>query len=512
MRAVPWVVVTALAAFPVAAGVARAQEPSEAEAIAAALKAPVTATFTGTRAALVVDEIAKQASLNLVMRGVDVNAPVSLEVRAQPADAVLRQLEQQLKLGRQTWCGAVVLLPQGKNLPQEAPAAANALLDARTTQTIEGQPFLLAIERLRTGRGMTIELTTRARARVASVADTITLRAFRMQVRHLLTHLGAKCDLTWALGADGKTITFDNASARDIDAGELVVTRQLAEAGPQVDVAKAVNELKQPGTRESARRQLVAAGKRAGPELVKLIKDADPNLARQGLQLLGQVGATDQGDAVLAVFRDGGRPTEVRAEAGNTLGALKATAAVPALIDGLNDESFRVAAAARNALVSVGAAAIPPLLARWKPASATPQGMDGLVYGGLLVLGNIPDKAATDTLLGALKTKQGPRAVPLRHHAAIGLGFTGDPKVVEPLIQALDEERDFLVASYISRSLGWITKTQDVQPQASSWRTWWQNNKKRFGEASSPDAGEIQLKLGPDGLPILDDKPADKPR
>ena len=121
-------------------------------------------------------------------------------------------------------------------------------------------------------------------------------------------------------------------------------------------------------------------------------------------------------------------------------------------------------------------------------------------------------KAATDTLLGALKTKQGPRAVPLRHHAAIGLGFTGDPKVVEPLIQALDEERDFLVASYISRSLGWITKTQDVQPQASSWRTWWQNNKKRFGEGSSPDAGEIQLKLGPDGLPVLDDKPADKPR
>ena len=132
MRAVPWVVVTALA-VPVAAGVACAQEPSEAEAIAAALKAPITATFTGTRAALVVDEIAKQASLNLVLRGVDGNAPVNLEVRAQPADAVLRQVEQQLKLARQTWCGAVVLLPQGKNLPQEAPAAANPVLDARTT-------------------------------------------------------------------------------------------------------------------------------------------------------------------------------------------------------------------------------------------------------------------------------------------------------------------------------------------------------------------------------------------
>lgn len=509
MRAVPWVVVTALAAVPV---VARAQEPTEAEALAAALKAPVTATFTGTRAALVIDEIAKQASLNLVLRGADGNAPVDLEVRNQPADAVLRQVEQQLKLARQTWCGAIVLLPPGKNLPQAPPAAPNALLDARTTQSFEAQPFLLAIEKLRTGRNLTIELTTRARARVAAVADTITLRAFRMQVRHLLTHLGAKCGLTWALGQDGKTITFDNASSRDVDAGEITVTGDVVAEGPKVDVARAIAELKQAGTRDSARRQLVAAGKRAGPELAVLIRDADANLARQGLQLLAQIGATDQGDAVLAVFRDAARPTEVRAEAGNTLGALKATAAVPALIDALNDESFRVAAAARNALVSVGAAAVPPLLARWKAASTTPQGMDGLVYGGLLVLGNIPDKAAMDTLLAALKTKQGPRAVPLRHHAAIGLGFTGDPKVVDPLIQALDEERDFLVASYISRSLGWITKTQDVPPQASSWRTWWQNNKRRFGQGTAPDAGEIQLKLGPDGLPVLDDVPADKPR
>jgi hypothetical protein len=332
-----------------------------------------------------------------------------------------------------------------------------------------------------------------------------------MQIRNLLTHLGAKTGLTWALGADGKTITFDNASAREIDAGELTVTGESINGeGPQVDVDKAIAELKQPGTRESARRQLVTAGKRAGPALTALIRDADANLARQALQLLGQVGATDQTDAVLALFRDAARSTEVRAEAGNTLGALKATSAVPALIDALNDESFRVAAAARNALVAVGAPAVPPLLARWKPASAAPQGMDGLVYGGLLVLGNISDKTAKETLLGALKTKQGPRAVPLRHHAAIGLGFTGDPKVVDPLIQALDEERDFLVASYIARSLGWITKTQDVQPQASSWRTWWQNNKTRFGEGKGPEVDEIKLKLGPDGLPILDDTPADK--
>lgn len=472
MRAVPrplgLVAIAGLAIAPVLA-----QEPPE-----AALKSKFSATFNETRLYTVVESLQKATSANLVLRS-NPDVTISQAFSNVPASEALAEVVKKLGLQQTRWCGAIVIHDKDKGPGPEPTLPASPALDAPVTKLeLEGQPFMLALEQLRQKTKLTIDLTPRARSHATAAVGTVTLRAYRMPAKCILTHVAAAAGLAWTMKETA--VLFDvSGPGRTVEAGSLNVTRDLAKEGPQVDVAKAIGELKAAGTRESARRQLLVAGKRAAPELVAALKDADPATASVLLDVLGQVGGPEHAEPVVAVFRDASRSVDVRTAAGHTLGALKANAAVPALVDALDDPWFRVAEAARGALVSIGEPAIAPLLARWEPAAAAPQGKDGLVYRGLLIMGSIGGDKARPVLLNALKTKSGPRAVALRHHAAIGLGFSGDTKVVEPLIQALDEEREFLVASYIGRSLGWITKA-DLPPQAARWRVWWANNKERL--------------------------------
>lgn len=476
-----------------------AQEPPE-----AALKSKFSATFNETRLYTVVESLQKSTGANLVLRA-NPDLTVSEAFSNVPAAEALAEVLKKLGLQQTRWCGAIVIHEKDKGPGAEPTLPSSPALDAAVTNlTLESQPFLLALDRVREKTKLKIDLTPRARGHATSAVGTVTLRAFRLPAKCILTHVAAAAGLAWT-AKDG-TVVFDiSGPGRTVDEGSLDVTRDLVQEGPQVDVAKAIGELKAPGTRESARRQLLIAGKRAAPELVKALKDADPATALALLDCLGQTGGPEHGDAVVAVFRDPSRSVDVRTAAGQTLGALKANAAVPALVEALDDPWFRVAEAARGSLVAIGEASIAPLLAKWEPAAAAANGKDGLVYRGLLIMGSVGGDKARTVLLNALKTKTGPRAVPLRHHAAIGLGFSGDTKVVEPLIQALDEEREFLVASYIGRSLGWITKAE-LPPQASRWRVWWANNKERLDPSlrERETYDPVKVPVGPDGLPLLD--------
>ncbi|MCO5172161.1 MAG: HEAT repeat domain-containing protein [Planctomycetes bacterium] len=452
-----------------------------AQADADPLKAPFSGSFTGTRLNLVIKAIHEGTKLNLVLDpSVDGDAvTVTASATQTPVGTFLAEVERQASLARSAWCGAVVLHPAGKGPGAEPRLPSDAALDARMTMDFAGTPLLFALERLRARTSLTIDVTARARADAQARVASVNLRVNRMQLKHLLSHLAYLSGLEWRM--DGGRAVFDapGAAGRSVDARPVEL--QGEGLAPRVDVAKLLSELRSPATRDGAKRQLGAAGKSVAAPVAGVLADLDPPTAIAALQVLQHVGGPAQAGPVLALFRDQERPLDVRTEAALTLGALRAPAAIPALIDALNDDWFRIAETARVALVQMGDAAVAPLAARYEQAVAQSRGNDGVAYRSLLVFGSIGTERCKQLLLGALRTTQGPRAVALRHHAAIGLGFTQDPKMIEPLIEALEREREFRVSTYIARSLAWITDV-DHGPQPARWRSWWTANRGRILE------------------------------
>jgi HEAT repeat protein len=498
MRATRFATFLALAALVPAVG-ARAQDEGD------PLKTNYTGNFSGTRLHLVVAAVHEATKLNLIVDpSVDAEGILVTAVAAdQPVGTFLAEVEKQARLAHSTWCGAVVLHQPGKGPGAEPALPGGDQLDARLSMQFEATPFMFALERLRTRTSIELAVTARARNFVATRGSSVTLGVQRMQLKHLLSHLARAGGLEWKL--EGTRATFDapGATGRDVDAPTIELTGDNTAV---VDAAKLLAELRTPGGREGARRQLIAAGKQVADAVAGALQDADGPTAIAALEVLGRVGQPAQAPRVLAVFRDANRPLDVRNQAGVALGLMKAVDAVPALIDALDDEWFRIAETARNALVQIGEPAVAPLAARYEPY-AKASGHDGVVYRSLLIFGSIGTDRCKQLLLDALKTTQGTRAVALRHHAAIGLGFTQDPKVIEPMIEALERERQFVVASYIARSLNWITD-QELPPQPGRWRAWWAENKSKVLEPK-PDGlyDPIELPTDADGLPLLDSPP-----
>lgn len=467
------------------------------------LKTNYSGNFSGTRLHLVVDAVHEATKLNLLVDpAVDAEGILVTAVAAnQPVGAFLAELEKQTNLTHSSWCGAIVLHAPGKGPGAEPALPNNEQVNARLSVEFEATPFLFALERLRTRTPIELDVTARARNFVSTRGASVTLSVQRMQLKHLFSHMARAAGLEWKL--EGTRATFDapGAAGRDVDASTIELTGEEMEV--KVDVAKLLVDLRSPAGREGATRQLIAAGDKAADGVAGVLQDADAPTAVAALEILGRIGKPAQAPRVLAVFRDVNRPLDVRNQAGVALGLMKAADAVPALIDALDDEWFRIAETARNSLVQIGEPAVAPLAARYEPA-AKAAGHDGVVYRSLLIFGSIGNDRCKQLLLDALKTTAGNRAVALRHHAAIGLGFTRDMKVVEPLIEALERERQFVVSSYIARSLTWITD-QELPPQPGRWRTWWAENKAKLLEPK-PDGlyDPIELPTDKDGLPLLD--------
>lgn len=488
-----------LLALPILAAAPAARAQAEPDP----LETPFSGSFNGTRLSLVVKAVHDGTKLNVVVDpSVDADAlTVTAAATQTPVGTFLAEVERQTSLARTAWCGAVVLHPAGKGPGAEPRLPSSAALDARVTMDFTGTPLLFALERLRSRSNMTIEVTARARADAQARVASVNLLVNRMQLKHLLSHLARLSGLEWRVDGDRAVFDAPGAAGRSVDARPVEL--QGEELAPRVDVAKLLVELRSPATRDGARRQLGAAGKPVAAPVAAALGDMDPPTTIAALQVLQQVGGPAQATPVLALFRDQERPLDVRTEAGQTLGAMRAPAAVPALIDALDDAWFRIAETARVALVQIGEPAVAPLAARFEQAAAQARGNDGVVYRSLLVFGSIGSERCKRLLLGALKTTQGPRAVALRHHAAIGLGFTQDPKMIEPLIQAMEGEREFRVTTYIARSLAWITD-EDHGPQPARWRSWWTANRDRILQPKDDLYEPLELPLGPDGLPLLE--------
>jgi hypothetical protein len=485
---------------------ALAQDRPDAEVIAEALKQPFTASFADTRLALVVAQVQDRGKINVVLApGVNADLPVTLSSSGQPLAEVLTQLERTRSLAHTVWCGALVIHPAATPPGPEPTLPSGGLFDERLNMAFDAAPFLLALERVRARTSLGLEVTNRARAAVGAAGQGVTLKLQRIQLKHLLVHLARAAGLTLAF--EPTKVTFDAArAAGEVDARTIDFDRNTAmTTDPDADLPKLLRELKVPATREASKRGLLRAPKTAAPQVAQALTDADPATAIALLQVLASLGSQAETNAVLAVFKDERRSLEVRTEAGIALGKMKAAGAIPALIDALDDPWFRIAETARAALVQIGEPVVEPLQARWQPAAGA-VGHDGLVYRGLLVFGSIGSERCKQLLLAALGTTQGARAVPLRHHAAIGLGFTNDPKVIEPMIDALEREKQQLVCTYIARSLTWITN-QELGVSAPTWRSWWAANKRRLLQPKDDLYDPVTVPTGPDGLPIIPTEP-----
>jgi HEAT repeat protein len=144
----------------------------------------------------------------------------------------------------------------------------------------------------------------------------------------------------------------------------------------------------------------------------------------------------------------------------------------------------------------MGQLAIDPILAAYKKELTAKDSRDGVVFRSLLLMGEIPCDKSRDALLEALKTSDGPRAIAIRHHAAIALGLLQDKLAIEPLIDAYEREREFRVGMAIDRSLAWLTNEQSVAPQAYRWKAWWAANKDRFFPPKADKYDDIYIPKG----------------
>lgn len=469
-----------------------------------ALGTNITISFSSTPLEDALEGIRDASRLNLVVDPSVASSElrVSAESSGGSVKKLLDQLLSQTKLTSSRWCGVLLLHPADTKPPAEPETGKDdPRLTATTSVAFQRTPLAEALERLKSRNKVESFLPSRVRARMRQESESVSLRLWSVEVRHVLTHLARACGLTWSLAGGKVEFALAGGADRQVDASQLrdVDLREgLKNQVQQEDVRALAMQLGDPTGREGAMRRLVAVGEAAVPEVVQRLSKADGPTAVAALRVLGRIGA-GQEDLILKVLTDVERTLEVRTAAGQALGALKAEKAIPTLIELLDDKWFKISETARASLVQIGAPAVAPLRKRYtEERDKAKNAKEGLIYRALLVFGSIPDDAARSTLLEALKTTRGPRAVPLRHHAAIGLGFTGDHKMIEPLIEALSEERQFLVAKYIARSLNWLTDAE-LPPQPETWRTWWKDNRDKFGgKKGSSELDDLSKPLEPD--------------
>jgi HEAT repeat protein len=227
--------------------------------------------------------------------------------------------------------------------------------------------------------------------------------------------------------------------------------------------------------RTVAEGELPRRGKAAVPPLVTCLQAAEGSLASRlaAARILHKLKEPSSAAALLQVYKDGRVPLDVRGETALALGDIKAAEAVPDLIDGLADNMFKVSETARAALVRMGDLAIDGVIDAYKKENGAKEPRDGIIFRSLLILGDIGGDKARAALCAALKTHDGPRAIGIRHHAALAIGIMQDKLAIDELLEAYETERDLRVAGSIERSLEWLTGEHGLPPQPYRWKAWW---------------------------------------
>ncbi len=501
-----------LAAAALAAPAAAQEQPEK------ALENKVTFSFRDTELHLVIDALQAATGANIALdpRVDRWRASVTAQVTDEPGSAIVEAIEEQLSLEHTTWCDVLYLHPAGQapgaepKVPGGAPAA---LLGKQVSVAYERTPLSEVVANLKArAQGLDFVLPARVRIHVRKTMG-VTLRLNRVPLASVIALVARDQGLSWAW-ENGRIAFSVDTEQRDVTADtidyDVAGGDTLSGATPTVDVEAEVRRLANPSTRDTAARMLMRAGKGALPKVARVLATADPATASAALRVLEASGDPSEYAAVLKLFADTERSLDLRKQAGLTLAAMKAPEAVPSLVEFLDDVWFGISETARRALVATGEPTVTPLEERWVRELAKPEPKDGILYRGLLIFGEIGGQQAQNRLIRALATTRGSRAVAIRHHAAMGLGFTGDPKAILPLVRALEREKDFLVAKYIARSLTWITG-EELPPSGDRWRAWWsQEGQEKYALQDTADdllkdlGGMVELPLDENGFPILE--------
>lgn len=484
------------------------------------LEGKATATFQGTPLNLVVEQLQRQTETNIVLApGVNGGASVNLRVTDVELKDVLGRLQSAHKLERTAWAGAWVLHRKGYQLPKlEAPKGKGSrALGLPMTVNYSSSPISTVAARVQARTKVPVSIPARVRIRLKRSGIVASFRLYRVPAQSVLDHLALQAGLSWRLEKGRVTLIARADAPADAPKTDLTMnpTRKTA------DVDRLVARLSSTSvpSREAAVRELILVGKPCLEKVAAALTEGGEgkltdSACQAALAVMAEIGDPVHYKAALAVFLDKERATPVRIAAGDTLGAIGAEKAVKDLIEALNDtESLLRAESARRALVMIGEPAMGPLLERYRVEIKRKKPAWGVIYRGLFVMGEIGTKESKEELQRALKKSgRNARSKSIRHHAAIGLGMSNDSKMIPALVTALEEESDFLIAKYITRSLTWLTE-EKFPPDAVAWRAWWDGpGKRKFASDESADellkriaGGTIELEKTDKGTARIDE-------
>lgn len=467
----------------------------------------VTFNFKGTSFDLVIEAI-RDHKVNIA---VDPSfktdrLAVTASVSKAPLSKLLDAIQEEHKLKRTVWCNAIYLYPADKAAPKTPapPKGKGAFaLKKRMNAKYARTPLATIVTKLKARTKLSFYIPARVRRFLRNRDRRVTLRLWRTTVHHVLDHATRASGVTWSF-KDGRVSFAATGPVSSDDPGDVGLKHfdakkakaTLKGALPAVQIRKLVKWLGDTRTRLSAVRELISSGKQVLPEVAKALRkwadaeNPDEPSMNAALKVIERIGHPSEYQVVLKVFKDEDQSISVRRNAGRALGAIRAPEAVNDLIAALDNRWFRISETARHALVQIGAPSVKPLRKVYEEWSVKEKGRDGLVYRALLVFGEIGNAEAKQVLLKAINTRRSARSLPIRHHAAIGLGYTGDPNMIKPLIRALQKAQDdraFLIAKYITRSLTWITD-EEIEPDAIRWRSWWDTKgKRKFADRTTSD-------------------------
>lgn len=174
--------------------------------------------------------------------------------------------------------------------------------------------------------------------------------------------------------------------------------------------------------------------------LIAALQDSDAHVREHVVIALGIIKDPRAVEALIAVLRD--PVSNVRREAAASLGEMKDPRAADALIVAFKDSDVNVRGKAAEAVVSIGAPAVEPLLAALTESDANVRAC------AAITLGEIKDPRSVDALIATLKDAD----AKVRGWAAVSLGAITDHRALESLMAAL-KDANAGVRVYAARSL-----------------------------------------------------------
>ena len=220
-----------------------------------------------------------------------------------------------------------------------------------------------------------------------------------------------------------------SAIAVETNSSRNVTTNDLSSASTsQVALEYLFKALNYDNTRAAATEALIKIGPAAVEPLTNALRSVSPFVRSAAAEALGRIKDPRAIEPLIrALSRDSYEYT--RAEAAWALASMEDPRVIGPLIDALSDQHPDVRAAAELALARLGPLSVEPLL-----QVLNKRGTAALRNSVVRALGGTNDPRVVEPLLRALDDAA------VRDSAAIALGELKDPRAVEPLVRTLKDQ------------------------------------------------------------------------